>query len=541
MKISDIIIEYLKHFNIDRVFGVPGGVIEPLLNAISNSNIKPVNFASENQSCFVSQSYGEAKNSFGVCFSIWGAGETNMINAVSNAYIANKKLLVIVGSGNQKTETLSPAQDNTTSGINSQAIFDNITVYNEKITNKDHFSDKLRKALIKMHIHNKPVRIEIPKNIMEEEIDFNIDNIKIDIPNTPVAHPKDIDYILNLIKNKNINFFIGSNGEKIKEKISKISYFFSHNIYETPTGKGIINKNHPFYQGVFGISGTHNQKPLNRESFNIFIGDTLNEENTNGWSEILFNNFIYINDSISNSESPLNIHNNVLTDINYFFEEIEKKLNLDNKKTPKFTIKEETINTINSDTITPKELVETMSTISTNKTVSFFDIGNSFLWGIKYWKGKEHIDNVQNFKIGTGLSTMGWALGSSIGYSLAKNDDLVFCFIGDGSLLMCSNEIMMLSQNKQKMVFIILNDGLLGTVFHGQKMSKSASICNEIPKVNFKVFFESNGIKSYTIKSQKELLEIKEDIINTEEVIVLDVHIDKSISPPLKQRLKNLQ
>lgn len=72
--IANIFVKYLENLKIDKVFGVPGGVVEPFLNAISkkNSKIEPLNFASENQSCFIAQGYGEAKNSFGVCFSIWG-------------------------------------------------------------------------------------------------------------------------------------------------------------------------------------------------------------------------------------------------------------------------------------------------------------------------------------------------------------------------------------------------------------------------------------------------------------------------------------
>lgn len=552
MTISDFLVTFLEKQNIDKVFGVSGGVIEPFLNSLGkNKRIQAINFASENQSCFIAQSYGEAKNSFGVCFSIWGAGETNMINAVSSAYLSKKKLLIIVASGNQNNEARSPAQDsNSSNGINSMSIFDNITVYNEKINSKNNFEDKFRQAIIKMHLYNSPVRLEIPKNILEEKISFNENDLFINIPQKPLAQRNDIEYLLNIIKNEKVNFFIGSGAEKIKEKIIKISNFYSHNIFETSTGKGIMNENDINYQGVFGISGHYNCEPLNKNSFNIFIGDSLNEENTNGWSDILLTNLIYITDIFENLSSPLKTKKVIFSDIYSLFVEIDRDLCIDKYKLNKSKYKkkesiqpliEEQSSEKYDNGISPIALIQKMSEISNNKTVAFFDIGNSFLWGIRYWNGKEHYKNLQNFKIGTGLSTMGWALGSSIGYSIAKKDETVFCFIGDGSILMSSNEILMLKENKNKIVFIILNDGLLGTVFHGQKLSNSLSMCNEIPKINFQKIFESNGIDSYSIKKIEDLNNISSLIKNIKAPIVLDVHIDKTKEPPLGQRLKNLQ
>lgn len=544
--ISDFLVAYLDKLDIDKVFGVAGGVVEPFLNSIGkNKKFEAINFASENQSCFIAQSYGEAKNSFGVCFSIWGAGETNLINATSSAYLSNKKLLIIVASGNQNNEARSPAQDsNGSNGINSLGIFNNITVYNEKITNKNHFEDKLRQAIIKMYLHNRPVRLEIPKNILEEELDFEINDIEINIPEKPLASKKDIEYLLNIIKNEKVNFFIGSGAEKIKKEILEISELYSHNIFETSTGKGIFNKNSLNYKGVFGISGQYQKNSLENSSFNFLIGDPLNEENTNGWSEDLVNNLVYITDIFDSLNSPLKTKKTIYSDIKQLFTEISEKLELKEKykdKTFPEDSKNQCTNEDSTSEITPENLIKKMSEISNNKTVAFFDIGNSFLWGIKYWNGKEHYKNLQNFKIGTGLSTMGWALGSSIGYSIAKTEETVFCFIGDGSILMSSNEILMLKEKSNKIVFIILNDGLLGTVFHGQNLSNSLSMCNKIPKINFQSIFESNGINSYTIKTDKDIENISKIINDIQGPIVLDVHIDKTKQPPLGQRLKNLQ
>ncbi len=543
-KISDVISFYLENLNIDKIFGVAGGVIEPLLNSIGKEefNIEAMNFASENQSCFIAQSYGEAKNKFGVVFSIWGAGETNMVNAVSSAYLSNKKLLILVASGNQKNESRSPAQDtNTTNGINSLGIFNNITVYNEKITSKHNFEDKLRQALIKMYLHERPVRLDIPKNILEEEIYFDAKNFSFNLPEKNIPNSKTTQELIDIIKNKKVNLFVGSRCEKIKNTIEKISSCFSHNIFETSTGKGIINPNHENYKGVFGISGVHDDKSLKSEYYNIFIGDSLNEENTNGWSEFLVNNLIYIHDVLDFVNTPLNNEKIIFSDLKELFDSLEKHLKLKNNIQKTIKKEEKYTDLKNNAKISPVELIEKMSNISNNKTVSFFDIGNSFLWGIKYWKGKEHFKNKQNFKIGTGLSTMGWALGSSIGYSLANNEELVFCFIGDGSLLMSSNEILMLKDMNIRIVFIILNDGILGTVFHGQNLSNSLPMCNKIPKINFHEIFNSNGIESYVIKNINEIDKIKNKITETKSPIVIDVHIDEKIEPPLGQRLKNLQ
>lgn len=546
MNVADYLVEQLKIMNIDRIFGVSGGVIEPFLNslALEKHSIKTTMVFSENQAAFMAQSYGYEKKSFGVCFCIWGAGQTNMLNAASSSYIENRKLLIISGAGSETTESRYPAQDASNNGVNSFEMFNNCTCYNEKITSVDHAVDKIRQAILTMLIEEKPVHLHIPNSILSKSIYYQ--PTKITPPKKPIAQIEDINFIKKIVNQTNkINLIIGKKCNESINDIIDIAIHFNLNLIDTPSGKGLINSNIKNYKGTFGIAGKLNDEILKEADYNIFIGDLISEENSKGWNQNLINlKMIYIHDNIKEICIPYHLKKIIYTDIASFFKIIKKDLNIKKINQKEFYTQQKTKNVYDllSSPINPENFMSMMSEIISKDSIAFFDIGNSFLWGIKCWENHYVRENgIQQFRIGIGFGTMTWALGNAIGASYAHPDKKILCFIGDGSLLMASQEILNLKNSKLPIVFVILNDSSLGTVRHGQNLSNSFSMINELPNIDFHSFYLQNGIKSYKIKNLKDIENIKQDIQKINEPLVLDVLIDKNICPPIKDRIKNLK
>lgn len=541
MKVSTYVIEFLKKQNVDKAFGVSGGVINNLIHEIGNhQNFEAFHCCSENQAVFMAQSYGYQTDSFGVVFCIWGAGQSNMINGISSAFMENKKLLIITGTDSFENFSKYPAQNSTENGVDFMKVLDNMTTYNKIINDKKQVIDSLNQAVYQMELFSKPVHIQISKDILNEEIVVTKE-IKLIKNEENRISSSNMDFLKNIIKNKKVNFIIGKNCIDVTESIQKICLKYQQSICTTPSGKGLVSERHPNFIGNFGIATEFDEKTFNNFDYNIFIGDALSEENTGGWSDSLINQkMIYINNIIHENRIPFDILKNINCGLKETFDELEYNLDCHNVILNDYGYKKRKIKEKNGEKVNPKDLITFFSNISDN-SVSYFDIGNSFLWGIRYWKNYYNIkEKEHNFKIGTGFGTMGWALGTSIGHAISNPNKKIFCFIGDGSILMCSQEIAMLQNLQLSIVFVILNDSQLGTIYHGQKMLKSNSLTNSLPVIDFSKMYQSMGIDSIKVKSIKDLEKNKKHILKTKAPLVIDVHINKEAPPPLDSRIKNL-
>jgi acetolactate synthase I/II/III large subunit len=88
----------------------------------------------------------------------------------------------------------------------------------------------------------------------------------------------------------------------------------------------------------------------------------------------------------------------------------------------------------------------------------------------------------------------------------------------------------------------VLNNGVLGTVMHGQRMRGLENTANELPATDFALMARAMDIESYRIRSIEELdaLDVQ-SLFHRDGPVLLDVLVDPEVAPPIGQRVRNLQ
>lgn len=80
---ADLLVAYLEQIGVEFVFGVPGGAIEPLYNALARSSRRggprPVVARHETGAAFMADGYARESGKLGVCCATSGPGATNLI------------------------------------------------------------------------------------------------------------------------------------------------------------------------------------------------------------------------------------------------------------------------------------------------------------------------------------------------------------------------------------------------------------------------------------------------------------------------------
>jgi len=82
-ELGDLLVAYLEQLGIEYIFGIPGGAVEPLYNAMARSErrggLRSIVARHETGAAFMADGCARATGKIGVCCATSGPGATNMI------------------------------------------------------------------------------------------------------------------------------------------------------------------------------------------------------------------------------------------------------------------------------------------------------------------------------------------------------------------------------------------------------------------------------------------------------------------------------
>ncbi len=572
-EIGDLFVSYLEQIGVEYVFGIPGGAIEPLYNALARSERRggprAVVARHETGAAFIADGYSHSSGNLGVCCATTGPGSTNLITGVASAFENNIPLLVITAQTALSTFGKGAFQESSCTGTNTIGMFQHCTKYNSLISHVDQFERKLTSAVMTANQSPcGPVHLSVPMDVFGapsnvQEPSYDLANL---LWNPSMIDEESVEIICKDLKRSNKTvFIIGDEAATAIGTILDVALKLNATVLTTPLGKGLVSPYHPLFKGVVGFAGHESAMRELQDTNNemiVVVGSPLSEWESNAWDNKLLNSkLIHIDSMESNfTRSPMaNLH--VRGSLESIFEHIHQSLEQDKYKTSiqsngeisagiskiNFSLVE--ADKFNSDEtpIKPQRLMKELPNIFPPHTRYLADTGNSFAWGIHYLHpydrriaGKRE-NGCGLFRACLEFASMGWAIGASIGTALGTENTPVVCLTGDGSYLMSSQEISVAIQEKLTVIFIVLNDSELGMVKSGQMLGKVEVTSYQLPNISFAKMAEALDVPSYVIKSPKNLLELDvEEICNRNGPTLIDVHVDPSEIPPMQTRIKVL-
>src|SRR6266576_197681 len=98
MKASQAVVRALELEGVDYIFGIPGGAILPLSDAMfSSEKLKHVLVRHEQAGAHAAEGYAHATGKVGVCMGTSGPGATNLVTGIADAYMDSVPLVAITG------------------------------------------------------------------------------------------------------------------------------------------------------------------------------------------------------------------------------------------------------------------------------------------------------------------------------------------------------------------------------------------------------------------------------------------------------------
>ncbi|MCU4675143.1 thiamine pyrophosphate-binding protein [Catenovulum sp. 2E275] len=562
---ADLILEYLRQLNVEYIFGVPGGAIEPLFNALArsarNGGPKIIIARHECAAAFMADGYYRETGRLGVVCSTTGPGATNLITGVASASVDKSPMLVITAQTALPKFGKHALQDSSETAIDTVSIFRSCTKFNTLISHEQQLESKLISALMNaMQAPKAPVHLSIPSDILRLPYKQESPNIHLNYLTSQTSF-EDIFAVEQLINQvlsaDNIVLFVGHNCEHAYEQIEMLAEVLNAPFASGPMGKRWVNEKHPLYRGVYGYAGHQSAKDLFKNpniQLILVFGASITETGIGGLpQDILNEKLIHIDTSAESfSRTPMaklhvcgnlaGITNRLLNKISqYSWKRTWQGVEFECHKNALggFTSLLEEEKTLSNDTpIKPQRLMGFLSTKMPDSTRFFIDAGNAWAWATHYLITPS---NTGTYRVAMGFGSMAWSIGAVIGSAIAQKNAPHVCIVGDGAYQMSSHEIGVAVQYKLPVLFIVLNDAAYGMVKFGQKMSQAESIGWDLNFVNFSELAKAQGANGYIIESPTQLNELDlPKLFSDTKPTLLDIRIDKDEIPPMMDRVKSL-
>ena len=510
---AQAILESLRREEVDIVFGYPGGAVLDLYDAVYQAKFPHILTRHEQGAVHAADGYARATGKVGVCFATSGPGATNLITGIATANMDSIPMVCITGQVGNPYIGKDSFQEADIVGITTP-----ITKHNYLVKKVEQLPRVIKEAFFIARTGRPgPVVIDIAKDVFSTQFEY-------EYPKTVnlrgysgefTGNEEEIVAAVEAIKNaKRPLFFIGggmtlSGQSKLFREVVKLS---SIPVVSSLMGLGCVPSTDEGFLGMVGMHGSYAANMAVQEcDLLITLGARFDDRVTGKLSAFAPNAKI-VHFEVDKAE----INKNVPVDYPVFgdlrwsmpifmnlmirsVDEHEERIApwrehvlAMNREHP-FAYKHD------DSIILPQQLIEKVSDLVDDDTIVVTDVGQHQMWAAQFFNSRKP----RQFLTSGGLGTMGYGLPAAMGAKLAKPNQRVVVFTGDGSIMMNIQELATMADNDIDVKIVLLHNSVLGMVYQWQKLFYGHRFSNTImdTKVDFVKLAEAMGIKGVRIES----------------------------------------
>ncbi len=252
MKVSEIIVKILEKEGITDAFGIPGAGINGLYKHLASSGIK--HYTHRHEECCVHAAGGfyRASGKLAVALCTSGPGATNFVTGIYTCHIDSIPLIAITGQavraqlGKDAFQCVDIAKITESVAKKTYCIMDP-----EKVP--EIFNEAFR---IAKEGKPGPVVIDLPLDIQNADIEYDIDSYKPAIFDNPAPKAEDIAKAVEMVKAAQRPILLMGGGvilANAAEEFVKLAEILNTPVITTYMAKGGIPQEHPLNAGHCGI------------------------------------------------------------------------------------------------------------------------------------------------------------------------------------------------------------------------------------------------------------------------------------------------
>ena len=255
---AEAIVKTLEDLGTDIAFGIPGGAVLPLYDALySSEKLRHVLARHEQGAGHAAEGYAQASGKVGVMIATSGPGATNLVTPLADAMLDSVPVVAITGQVGSKMLGTDAFQEADIRGVTMP-----VTKHNFMVTHVEEIPEAIVSAF---HLASTgrpgPVLVDIPKDLQVAELDY-IFPTTVDLPGyKPVTnpHPRQLTAAADLIAaaDKPV-LYIGGGVIKAEahRELREFAEYTGIPVVTTLMGLGSFPESHELHMGMPGMHGS---------------------------------------------------------------------------------------------------------------------------------------------------------------------------------------------------------------------------------------------------------------------------------------------
>jgi acetolactate synthase-1/2/3 large subunit len=471
---------------VDTVFGLPGGVILPIYEALPDYPIQHILVRHEQGAVHMAEGYARATGRPGVALATSGPGATNVVTGLTDAYYDSVPLVVF--TGNVPTTLLGndAFQEADIVGMTRAC-----TKHNVIVRDVADLAQAIKEAFfIATTGRPGPVLVDMPKDVLVATTPFNYDQTPIDLPGydpaggvfavSEDARNAQIEAALELLKTAKQPMLLSGGGV-----VSADAHTLVRELAETlqlPVGCSLMGlggfpANHPLYMGFTGMHGHYwaNIAVANADVL-LVVGNRLNERQT-GKADRFARNAKIIHIDLDpttlnkNVAAGVAIQGHLIPTLSRLVKRVKAEAEAE-AFAPSLATRGDWFAQIEAwknrrpaeptlpGLLTPQFAIERLFHWMPEDGFVTTEVGQHQMWAAQRF----NLARPRSFISSGGLGTMGFGFPAAIGIQAAFPDKVVLDIAGDGSFQMTLQELVVARDYGLPVKVALINNGHLGMI-----------------------------------------------------------------------------
>ncbi|WP_227131361.1 biosynthetic-type acetolactate synthase large subunit [Halorubellus salinus] len=533
------VVRSLENAGVEHCFGVQGGAIMPVYDAVFDSELNHYMMAHEQAAAHAADAYGIVAGRPGVCLATSGPGATNLVTGIADANMDSDPMVALTGQVPTEFVGNDAFQETDTTGVTAP-----ITKDNTFAASSDRVGDDVGEAFALAATGRPgPTLVDLPKDVTQGDTDREPG------PATPpdTYHvqeraPADaVQDAARTIEDSNEPVLLFGGGV-IKGDATEAAREFAKE-YEIPVvttmpALGSFPEDHELSLEMGGMHGTgYANMALTHTDCLIAVGCRFDDRLTGG-IETFAPDAEVVHIDIDPAEISKNVEadhplvgdaGTVLTQLDAAMDEQPSATKW--RATCKQWQSEYPMDYAapRDEPLKPQFVVEAYDAATSDDAIVTTGVGQHQMWAAQYWTYTEPRTWVSSH----GLGTMGYGLPAAIGARIAadaegKEDAAVIAFEGDGSFLMTMQELAVAVRENLDVTVAVLNNEYIGMVrqwqdafFDGRHSASDYGWCPDFAKLA-----EAFGAKGIAVEEYDEVADAVQESVEYDGPAVVDFRVD---------------
>ena len=530
-----VLVDQLKIHGVDTAFCVPGESYLDVIDSLYDhrETMKLVVCRQEGGAAFMAEAYGKCTGKPGICLVTRGPGATNASIGVHTAYQDSSPMILFVGQVARGMVEREAFQE-----VDFRRMFGQMTKWVAQIDDAQRIPEYLSHAFhVAVSGRPGPVVLALPEDMLVSEVDVGDAGPYRTVKPSPSADA--LDQLRGMLESAQRPLVLLGGGDWSATSCDDIRGFIEANnlpVACTFRRQDLIDNRHPNYCGDVGIGlNPLLAKRVEKADLIIAIGPRLGEMTTGGYTMFQIPRpgkaLVHVHPGIEELGRVYQADLMINSGMSEFAHAAAVMPAVDSSAWRDWTgqghkdylknIEPQTSQRVVDLTAVMMELREQLPADAILTTGA----GNYTGWVQRYWQYAGF-----RSQLGPTNGAMGYGVPSAVAAKLVFPQRTVVSFSGDGCFLMNGQELATAVQYNLKILFVVINNGMYGTIRMHQEREYPARVHGtNLHNPDFAALAKAYGLHSAVVERTSEFSQVLKDAISQSGPALIEIRTDPEV------------